>query len=99
MAKSPLTKSGKPRRRLVDIQTERERLKFELQTRVNELRALCTGKIPRLARSGSHQQAVEYKDVLAKACECWPNTKGYAATLKKKIERVSGFVEALKAFE
>jgi len=98
-SKSNLTKSGKPKRRLIDIQAQSRGLRIILDEKVTELRKLVTGGVPRLAANGSHQDAVNYKNIFVKAVECWPNSKGSIPQLKGKIDRVNGYILALKAFE
>ncbi len=97
--KNNLTPGGKVRRTLVQIRAEREGLKQLLDAQMTVLRSLVSGKVPRLAANGSHQQAVEYKELLPKAMECWPNSNGHIPELKKKVARVNGFINKLTAFE
>jgi len=60
-------KISKPKRTLVEIRAEKHALVTAIQQKIDKIDKWCaTAKIPKCVVNGSHQDVVEFKDLLEK---------------------------------
>lgn len=95
-------KSNKPKRKLVDIRAEKSALINSIDEKASAIRAYITGKIPPKVVNGSHQDAVEFKQ-LCENCKdiygCPPSLKKKPAKeLQERLDKLKGIVMKFEYF-
>lgn len=96
------TKTKKPKRTLVEIRSEKNAIINAIDEKASIIRGYISGKIPPKVVNGSHQDAVEFKE-LSESCKdiygCPPSLKKKPAKdLQARLDKLKGIVMKFQYF-
>lgn len=89
---------AKPKRKLADIRSEKATLTRTLQDRFSYLIDLTKKTVHRVVKSGSNNDAIDFKDLCAEAAQMIiPKNLGTAKNIQARIDKVNGIISRIEA--